>query len=124
MQQSLNSNAVERLSALRPVAWHAGGQRFESAWLHFLNPGLTWVFLFLAQHVIVPTFTPTGQVGALRHKGPMQRTGENRHPIGGSMMAEEATGHADLGALTAAQHRMLQQWPDLNRCHQCCTRTT
>ena len=34
MQQSHNSLAAEWLSAVSPAAWHAGGQRFESAWLH------------------------------------------------------------------------------------------
>ena len=34
MQQSPNSLAGEWLSAFRPASWHAGGQRFESAWLH------------------------------------------------------------------------------------------
>ena len=32
-------------SAGRAPAWHAGGQRFESAWLHLENPGQSWVFL-------------------------------------------------------------------------------
>ena len=37
VQQTPRVHAAQPLSAIQPTAWHAGGQRFESAWLHYVR---------------------------------------------------------------------------------------
>ena len=38
MQQTSKTPVVQWVYANKQAPWHAGGQRFESAWLHFKNP--------------------------------------------------------------------------------------
>ncbi len=38
MQQTSKTSAAQWVYANKQAPWHAGGQRFESAWLHFKNP--------------------------------------------------------------------------------------
>ena len=35
VQQTPKTQAAQLMSGMEPTTWHAGGQRFESAWLHF-----------------------------------------------------------------------------------------